>query len=97
MADRVPEELLERWRRTPCEEVLEGLGLYYKRDASYRAKKPGNVSVHVEGAGFMGELVLTGPKFYCPREGKGGCGAVDLTMFVEGLTFLEAVARLGGT
>ena len=93
---RIPEEALEKWRRTPCEQVLDGLGLYWKRDASYRAKKRGTMSVHVEGARFKGELVLTGPKFWCPREKKGGCGAIDLAMFVEGLPFLRAAARLGG-
>ena len=78
MAERIPEDVLQRWRLTPCEAVLEALGLRFKRDASRPAQKPGDVGVHVEGARFIGELVLTGPKFYCPREGKGGAGGLRL-------------------
>jgi hypothetical protein len=40
------------------------------------------------------EIVTTGSKWYDTRARSGGGGAIDLTMHVLGLSFVDAVKRL---
>ena len=95
--ERVPDEALARLRRLPCQEALEILGVYHKRDAAFSPKKdPSTARYFVEAKKFTGELIVTGPRFYCPDLGRGGMGAIDLAILLLGATLRGAVARLGG-
>lgn len=40
------------------------------------------------------EILTTGPKWYDTRARKGGGGAIDLTMHLLGLSFVDAVKYL---
>jgi hypothetical protein len=94
---RIPEDTLRRLRSLPCERVLDALGLsvYFKRDPDFKPKAdPETAKFHVHGPKFEGDMIATGPKFFCPAKGKGGCGGVDLVMLLEGCTFKGAVMRL---
>jgi hypothetical protein len=93
----VPEPILEKLRRLPCEAVLRRLDLYFKFDATFKpVKNPETARVFVDGPKFEGELIVTGSRFFCPVRAMGGCGAIDLVMFMEGLSFVRAVRKLRG-
>jgi hypothetical protein len=93
--EKIPEAILRHLRRIPCEEVLKGLDFYHKRDLTFKPiANRLTKRVYVSGSKFEGELIVTGPKFFCPALGKGGCGSIDLLMFLDGATFFGAVIKL---
>ena len=94
--DKIPPDVISILRRLSCKETLESLGVYHSRDLSFKPRKhPSTASYFVEAQKFTGELIFTGPKFFCPRLSKGGCGAIDLTIFLFGCSFMEAMEMLG--
>jgi hypothetical protein len=89
---QIPENVLEKLRHVSCRTILRDLNIYYKPDITFKPKNNSSTSrVFVNSTKFEGELILTGPRFFCPILDKGGYGAIDLVMFLEGTTFLEAV------
>jgi hypothetical protein len=87
--------LLESLRSMPPAETLDRLGLAWKRDPHFRPQKNAATSrLHVAvGAGVV-ELIVTGARWYDTRAGKGGGGAIDLTMHLLRVSFVDAVKRL---
>jgi hypothetical protein len=86
---------LDALRSMTPQQTLDRLGLGWKRDPDFSpTKNPATVRLHVAvGAGVV-ELVVTGARWYDPRAKKGGGGAIDLTMHLLGLPFVDAVKRL---
>lgn len=77
------------------QETLNRLGLYWKRDPDFRpTKDPRTVRLYVSLDGGVIELLATGPKWYDTRRERGGGGAIDLTMHLCRLPFVDAVKRL---
>lgn len=88
-------ELLEQLRVMPVPDVLDALGLYWKRDPDFvPMKDKTTVRLNVALGGGGCELLATGPKWYDTRAEKGGGGAVDLAMHLLRLDFVSAVKRL---
>jgi hypothetical protein len=87
--------LLAALRSMTPHQTLDRLGLSWKRDPAFLpTKNPATVRLHVTvGAGVV-ELVVTGARWYDTRAQRGGGGAIDLTMHVLGLSFVDAVRRL---
>jgi hypothetical protein len=87
--------VLDALRSMPVTEALDRLGVCWKRDPDFSpTKNPATVRLHVTvGAGVV-ELVVTGARWYDTRAQRGGGGAIDLTMHLLGLSFVDAVRRL---
>lgn len=82
-------------REVPVLAVLDALGVYWKRDATFEPlKDKGTVRVHVSLGGGVVELLATGPKWFDTRTEQGGGGAIDLAMYLLRLDFVAAVKRL---
>jgi hypothetical protein len=93
----IQEATLTKLRGLDCQEVLEKLDIYSKKDIFFKPKgNPKTSRIFVNSLKFEGEMIVTGPKFYCPVLGKGGFGAIDLLMFLERLSFRNAVTKLEG-
>jgi hypothetical protein len=90
-----PPEALDALRLMTPQQTLDRLGLGWKRDPDFRPQKDSRtVRLYVTvGAGVV-ELVVTGARWYDTRAQRGGGGAIDLTMHVLGLSFVDAVRRL---
>src|SRR5690606_10325260 len=89
-----PPELLEELRAMPVVAALDALGLYWKHDSDcvpVKDKRTVGVNVSLGGGGV--ERLATGPKWYDPRAGERGGGAVDLAMYLLRLDFVTAVKR----
>jgi hypothetical protein len=94
---RIPETTLKNLRNISCERVLKVLDLdvYSKKDIDFKPKlNKETVRVYVHSSKFEGELIITGPKFFSADLDRGGCGAIDLLMFLETVNFREAVLKL---
>lgn len=91
-----PPELLESLRTLSVQQTLDRLGIYWKADAQFQpVKNAQTVRLHVSlPAGATFELLVTGPKWYDTRAEKGGGGAIDLTMHLFSLSFVQSVKRL---
>jgi hypothetical protein len=77
------------------QQTLDRLGLGWKRDLDFsRTKNPATVRLHVAVGGHVVELLAAGVRWYDVRERKGGGGAIDLTMHLLRLSFVDAVKRL---
>jgi hypothetical protein len=89
---------LDALRSMPPAETLDRLGLHWRRDPDFRPQKnAATVRLYVTvGAGVV-ELVVTGARWYDTRAQRGGGGAIDLTMHLLNLPFVDAVKRLQGT
>jgi len=87
--------VLDALRAMTPQQTLDRLGLHWRRDPDFRPQKnPATARLYVTvGAGVV-ELLATGPKWYDTRACKGGGGAIDLTMHVLGVSFVDAVKRL---
>lgn len=86
---------LARLREQPNEEVLARLAIDLKADSTFvPVKDVSSRRWHVHAAGGDFEILTTGFKWYDTRTGKGGGGAIDLTMHLLGLSFVEAVRFL---
>lgn len=91
-------ELLESLRLMSVTASLDVLGLYWKRDPDFQpVKNTATVRLHVAVETQFFELLVTDNKFYDTRAGKGGGGAVDLTMYLLKLNFVAAVKRLSSS
>jgi hypothetical protein len=87
--------LLDALRSMPVAEALDRLGLFWKRDQDFRPRKdPRTVRLYVAVGSGVVELVATGPRWYDTRAQRGGCGAIDLAMYLLGLSFVDAVKHL---
>ena len=82
-------------REMPSEDALALLAVYYKADTTYvPVRDPRGRRWHARTAAGEFELVTTGQKWWDTRAEKGGGGAIDLTMHVLHLSFVEAVKVL---
>jgi len=76
-------------------EALDRLGLGWKRDPDFSPQKnPATTRLHVSIGGGVVELVVTGARWYDTRAQRGGGGAIDLTMHLLRVSFVDAVKRL---
>jgi hypothetical protein len=84
------------WLRAfPADLVLARVATEIKPDRTFRPKKDSasrRWHVLTERGDF--EILTTGPKWYDTRARRGGGGAVDLTMHLLGLGFVDAVRYL---
>jgi hypothetical protein len=86
---------LARLRETPCDVALGLLAVYCKLDPSYHPiKDPRSRRWHVRTTGGEFEILTTGAKWYDSRAKVGGGGAIDLTMYILRLSFVDAVRML---
>ena len=87
--------VLTRWQSCDAVIALQALSEHAKADASFVPSGSAlTMRWHATAGGHDYELLLTGPKFWDTREGKGGGGAVDLAMHLLGLDFKRAVRVL---
>lgn len=91
-----PPALLESLRALSVQQTLDRLGLYWKADAQFQpVKDSSTVRLHVSlPAGGTFELLATKQKWYDTRTGQGGGGAIDLTIHLFELSFVQAVKKL---
>ena len=86
---------LTRLREMPASDGLRLLATHVKVDPTYVPVKASHsrrwhvCTVHGEF-----ELLTTGPKWYDTRARRGGGGAIDLAMYLLGLSFVDAVKHL---
>jgi hypothetical protein len=86
---------LARLRDLPSEAVLARLATQIKADPTFiPVKDAGSRRWHAFTTRGDFEILTTGPKWYDTRARRGGGGAIDLTMHVLGLSFVEAVRHL---
>jgi hypothetical protein len=89
--------VLDSLRSMTPQQTLDRLGLLWKRDPYFKPiKNQATVRLHVSIGGGVTELLVTGPKWFDTRAKRGGGGAIDLTMHLLGLSFVDAVKRLVG-
>jgi hypothetical protein len=83
-------------RGIPSEEALTLLAMYCKADPLYvPVKDPRSRRWHVRTPCGEFEILTTGPaKWYDTRAKKGGGGAIDLTMHLLQVSFVDAVKLL---
>jgi hypothetical protein len=90
------EATLAALRAIPSEQVLSLLAIDYKADATYVPVKDPRTrrwQVHTRSGDF--EILTTGPyKWFDIRARKGGGGAIDLTMHLLQVPFVDAVKQL---
>jgi hypothetical protein len=86
---------LARLREQPSEEILARLAIDLKVDSTFapvKAIRSRRWHVHAASGDF--EILTTGLKWYDTHARKGGGGAIDLTMHLLGVSFVEAVSLL---
>jgi hypothetical protein len=84
-----------RLRATHGEDALALLTIYLKADPTYKPiKDMTSRRWHLCTACGEFEILTSGAKWYDTRAKKGGGGAIDLTMHVEELSFVDAVKLL---
>jgi len=92
---RVNRTTLSCLREMPSEEVLSLLAAYVKADPTYvPVKDPRSRRWHVTTASGDFEILTTGPKWWDTRARKGGGGAIDLTVHLLQMSFVDAVKLL---
>jgi hypothetical protein len=83
---------LGRLRQIPLETAWAVLAFEVRTDPSYKPKKDSDSRRwHLTSSRGDFELLTTGLKWYDTRARRGGGGAIDLTMHLLGLSFVEAV------
>jgi len=77
------------------EDALALLAIFLKADSTYRPVND-TTSRRWHACTTRGdfEILTTGTKWYDTRAKKGGGGAIDLAMHLEGLSFVDAVQCL---
>ncbi len=86
---------LVRWRAMDSIHVQHLLTDHIKQDPSFHPKSSHlTTRWHAHVAGKDWEVLCTGPKFWNSRMDRGGGGAVDLVMYLHGLTFKAATKFL---
>jgi hypothetical protein len=94
LARLLPEELV-RLRRVDAAEALQALATHAKRDVTFQPTKSRPTQRwHANVGAREFELLLNGPKFFDTRTKTGGGGAIDLAIYLHGLSFNEAVRLL---
>lgn len=94
------DETLAWVREMPLSQVLDRLRdaghLFWRRDADFVPEKDKRtVRLYVSSpSGFAWEVLVTGPKWFDVRAGKGGGGGIDLVMHLLGIDFVKAVKLL---
>lgn len=90
------DDLLRWLREVSLAQALQALGLHVSVDREFVPVKDARTERWIVsvGAGTC-ELLVTGLKWYDTRDRRGGGGAIDLVMHLEGLDFVQAVRRLG--
>jgi hypothetical protein len=93
--DKFSDAELQRLRCIPCEQLFPLFCDHFKEDRNFSPLKNSHTERwHVHAGEHDFEILITGPKFFDTRVGKGGCGGVDLTMHLFGLTFKRAIQML---
>jgi hypothetical protein len=91
-----PEELAAL-RNMSLAAALESVGVYFKRDPSYRPRENGSSQRwHVTTDHRVIELIVTGAKWFDTQIGVGGGGSIDLVVHVKQVGFRQAVRLLQG-
>jgi hypothetical protein len=88
---------LTRLREMAAGDALALLAIHVKADPTYvplKADHSRRWLVSTTHGEF--ELLTTWPKWYDTRTHRGGGGAIDLAMYVLGLSFVDAVKHLMG-
>ena len=86
---------LVRWRAMDAAPLLVRLADNAKCDSTYKpSTNSASTRWHAVVAGADYEMLCTGPKFFDTRAGAGGCGAVDMAMYLFTLDFKSAVSML---
>ena len=92
---RVDNEVLYRWHQLDASQVLLAVADFAKKDASFvPAKNAGTTRWHARVLQSEFELLLTGPKFWDVRASRGGGGAMDMVMHLNGCHFKHAAVIL---
>lgn len=82
-------------REMPSEDALALLAIYHKADPTYLpVKDPQSRRWHAQTSVGEFELLITGQKWWDTRAAKSGGGAIDLTMHLLQLSFVDAVRLL---
>lgn len=95
MRRRFSAATLDRLRVLQIEIALEAIATMVKADPAFIPKKDARTRrwhIHTERGDY--EILTTGCKWYDTRPRVGGGGAIDLTMHILGLSFVDAVKRL---
>lgn len=88
---------LTRLREMAAGDALALLAIHVKADLTYVPLKADcSCRWHASTTRGEFELLTTGPKWYDTRAHRGGGGAIDLAMYVLGLSFVDAVEHLMG-
>lgn len=91
-----PLELVNRVRKLKLHKVLTELCTYCSQDRTYEPKKNPDSKVFVieiDGRRFN-NLLITGERWFDLDTEKGGGGAIDLIMYLRGISFVQAVKLL---
>lgn len=89
------ESTLTRLRAVPVERALGLLSSLHKDDKTFvPAKDVHTRRWHVCTVRGEFEIIATGTKWYDTHAQQGGGGAIDLTMHLLGLSFVDAVKQL---
>lgn len=89
------EAVLERLRCVACSAAFERLDGHFRRDSAFvPTRDPNTQRWHCVTSRGDFELLTNGPKWYDPRAKRGGGGAIDLTMELYGVSFVDAVKML---
>lgn len=93
--DKFGDDELKRLRSIPCVQIFTLLCDHTKKDREFiPLKSVHSERWHVHAGGHDFEILVTGPKFFDTHAGKGGGGAIDLTMHLLGLSFKRALRKL---
>lgn len=90
-----PLELVNRARKLKLHKVLTELCTYCSQDRTYEPKKNPDSKVFVieiNGRRFN-NLLITGERWF-DLDTKNGGGAIDLIMYLRGISFVQAVKLL---
>jgi hypothetical protein len=95
MSRRFDLVMLDSLRLMPVTEALNRLGLHWKTDPDFRPRKdPSTKRLYVISGARVFEIIATGARWYDTRARVGGCGAIDLTVHILQVSFVDAVKRL---
>lgn len=89
-------QLINRVRNLNLIDVLNSLCTYCSQDRTYEPKKNPDSKVFVieiDGKRFN-NLLITGERWFDLETKKGGGGAIDLLMYLRGISFVQAVKLL---
>lgn len=95
MRRRFSAATLDRLRNLQIEVALEMVAPIVKVDRTFVPTKDARTrrwNIYTERGDY--EILITGCKWYDTRAKAGGGGAIDLTMHLLGLSFVDAVKRL---